>query len=312
MIATLAKNFLAYFGFELKRNQILRANKLGRFGIPKDEWSQNENGYFLKLLKITVKDESSPLIFSYHLARKIASYANGEFTYQGKKLILRINDLFFSIDFPDELFVISEVFVEHSYNFRTTDKLVVIDVGLNIGAAALFFASWENVQRVYGFELFPKTHEAAVRNFALNKTDKITSYPYGLGNGPRTMSLPYYVESKAIMGFSPPPADVGWGARIMENVRVEDVAAEVMKIHKSEPHHRKLCKLDCEGAEFEILERLFETGVIDVIDIYMIEWHGRDTRPMEDKFLSRNYQLVKSSQGSTTTGLIYAFKNNRP
>lgn len=74
---------------------------------------------------------------------------------------------------------VTEVFSENIYNINFLPGTVVIDMGMNIGAASLYFAGQENVVRVYGFEPFPDTYHRACENIALNPAkirNKIETY----------------------------------------------------------------------------------------------------------------------------------------
>lgn len=308
MLKEFTRNLLAYFGIEIRKNKTFKKNKLRNFGVPREEWERKDNGFYLKQLNILVKDLTSPLIRSYTYAKRIADHGKGIFGYDAAgELRLKIQGIEFYINFPDELFVINEVFVENSYNFRTNDPIVIIDVGLNIGATTLFFSRLKNVQKIYTYELFPATYQAALRNLDLNDSSRIATFNKGLGNSNREITLPYSIYNKAVMGLQGLPAGK-YDDVIYESVSIIDVAEEISRIEVLEPGIRKVCKMDCEGAEFEILDRLFEKDVIGLIDTYMIEWHDQDTSELEQRFLNNHFQLIKTVAGNHTTGLIYAFK----
>jgi len=91
-------------------------------------------------------------------------------------------------------------------------------------------------------------------------------------------------------------------------VSVKDAAEEVVRINQLEPDRKKVCKMDCEGAEFEILERLFQNKVADLIDVYIIEWHAQDAKNIEDQFLHNGFDVITPTSDNTHTGLLYAFK----
>jgi Methyltransferase FkbM domain len=105
------------------------------------------------------------------------------------------------------------------------------------------------------------------------------------------------------------PPNEKFDDEITEMVVVKDVAEEFVKIEKLEPGIRKLCKMDCEGAEFEILNHLFKTGRIAVMDIYLIEWHDIDPADIVRQFLNSGFEVIKSTAAHLTTGMIYAIKH---
>ncbi len=301
---------LGLFGLEVRKSNTPKFNTLGFYGIPYEEWEQRQKKYYLKRFNITVNDATSPLIAGYDMAKRIAVNGGGRFSYDANgALILSIQGVRFYINFTDELFVIHEVFVSGDYNFKTRDEVVVIDIGLNIGATALFFSRQENVRRVYAYELFEPTYLEAQRNLALNDATKITSLNVGLGKENKQLQLPYSITSKARMGLNGLPATEKFPDAKLVNVSLIDVAEEVVRINNLEPGVKKICKMDCEGAEFEILEQLFKKDVAHLIDFYIIEWHNRDTTDIENQFLRIGFDLTKSTFEDGQTGLIHAYKS---
>jgi FkbM family methyltransferase len=248
------------------------------------------------------------LIAGYPLAIKINQQGRGIFFYDNEsRLRLSIEGVHFFVNFTDELFVINEVFVAGEYNFRSMDEIVVIDVGLNIGATSLFFARQKNVRRVYAYELFEPTFLAAQKNLSINDSSKIVRQNVGLGKESRQLRIQYSSANKATMGLKGLPDAYHYPDAEEVSVSLIDVAEEVKRISELEPDVKKVCKMDCEGAEFEILDQLFKQKAISLIDTYIIEWHLKSTQQIEMQFLENGFDLIKPS-GNGQTGLIYAFK----
>jgi|SRR5688572_23250971 len=307
MIKNIARDLFANLGIEIRRNDSIKWNKLKEFGIPREEWEYRDKGYYLKCLDIVVNDTSSPLLVDYKHAKRIVQNGKGQFFFDDQKCLrVRLSDVVFFVNHPDELFVLNEVFVQGDYNFKTTDNIIVIDIGLNIGATSLFFAKQENVRKVYSYELFPQTYKVGLSNLQVNDSSKIVSFNFGLGKNNREMTIPYSPHSKARMGINGLPGIETYPDVINEIVTIKDVAEEISKIHQLEPEIKKVCKMDCEGAEFEILERLFQTDSIELIDVYIIEWHDQNTHDIEQEFLAHGFDIIKTVL--ECTGLIYAFK----
>ena len=61
---------------------------------------------------------------------------------------------------------------------------IVIDIGMNVGIASLFFATLPHVEKVYAFEPFKAPYLRAMDNFKLNPalSAKIQAYNFGLSN----------------------------------------------------------------------------------------------------------------------------------
>ena len=205
------------------------------------------------------------------------------------------------------MFVIHEVFVSGEYNFKTLDEFIVIDIGLNIGATALYFSQQKNVKQIYAYELFEPTYREALRNFALNDSSKITSQNVGVGKESKLLHIPYSITSKATMSLNGVSIEQFPDAKMVDAFLI-DVAGEFRRIDSLESGVKKICKMDCEGAEFEILARLFEEDAIGLVDFYIIEWHGKNTDELERLFLENGFELTKSTFDDGQTGMIHAYK----
>lgn len=309
MMKNTIKYFLALIGLEYRRGTATLFNRLSKFNIPREEWEMRQGSFYLKALDVSVTDVTSPLILQYKIAKSIYKIGGGRFFYdQENHLRLSIDGINFFIHFADELYVINEVFVSREYNFRTMDEIVVIDIGLNIGATSLFFASQKNVKHVYSYELFGPTYEVAQRNLSINDASKIASYNVGLGKNTREMTLSYSPANKARMGLFGLPVSEQFPDAREVTVSVKDVAEEVIKIGQLQPGVKKVCKMDCEGAEFEILERLFQSKAADLIDVFIIEWHTTDELNIEVQFLQNGFDVIMPTSDNPHTGLLYAFK----
>ena len=120
------------------------------------------------------------------LVRRCILYLNAEFKTIDSRTIVTLKKygLSFYIDNISNLLVILEVFFLTYYKINFNSKAIVIDIGLNIGASALFFSQYENIEHIYAFEPFKETYEQAIDNLKLNKNlqNKITGHNYGLSD----------------------------------------------------------------------------------------------------------------------------------
>jgi FkbM family methyltransferase len=191
-----------------------------------------------------------------------------------------------------------KIALENEIDFRTTfdvyagghyDRLntnavpgsIVWDIGANLGAASLIFAQNENVSHIYAYEPVPHTFAMAMRSFAANPrlSVKISPENLGIGRHSRDVRLRYTVKAKCAIGL----ADIPPRLKALSNIRPEDMeditvrladAMQVLcEIRTRHPNAPILLKLDAEGAEYEIIDRLIETGGIKEISAAAIEWH---------------------------------------
>ncbi len=172
------------------------------------------------------------------------------------------------------LYLVREVFVKSEYNLDIGREAVLIDIGMNRAAVSLRFATNENIKSVYAFEPFRPTFELAKRNLELNPqlSEKIHAYNVGLGRKDATLELPY---QRARTGSMSTTHDVCRGVQSTHNetVVVKDAAAELARILAEHKNRHIIVKCDCEGAEFEIFDRLDEQGLVGRIDVVIVEYH---------------------------------------
>jgi FkbM family methyltransferase len=214
-------------------------------------------------------------------------------------------------DAPDHpLYLIKEVFVKTEYNLNLGKESILIDIGMNRAAVSLLFAAKENVKRVYAYEPFKPTFEMAKKNLALNPqlSEKINAFNFGLGKADITLELPYMANATGGMSTT---HDVCKGEKNIrkETVVIKDAAKEITSVLEENKNRYIVVKCDCEGAEFEIFERLNEEKVVGRIDVVMMEYHFEKPDRLVN-ILTKNGFAVQARPGSSKskTGYIYAVK----
>jgi len=205
---------------------------------------------------------------------------------------------------------IGEILVDETYNLSCKEDCAVIDVGMNRAVASLFFASKENVKRVYAFEPFEPTLALAQKNLDLNPElgRKVRTFGCGLGKEDKTLEIPYSETMSDCMSTTR-------AIRVKHNVRTEKVAVKdaadaLGPIFEENKGNRIIFKCDCEGAEFEILERLDEKGLIGEIDAVLMEYHFAEPDRLVDILTENGFaaHVVRGSRKDPITGYLYAAK----
>ena len=84
---------------------------------------------------------------------------------------------------------------------------------------------------------------------------------------------------------------------------------EIASILEKNKNKHVIVKCDCEGAEFEIFERLNEENIISRIDVVMMEYHFRKPDRLID-ILTENDFATQTKLGThkSETGYIYAVR----
>ncbi|MFV7236083.1 FkbM family methyltransferase [Flavobacterium sp. ZB4R12] len=225
-------------------------------------------------------------------------------------VLASFNDLKLYIETPEEFFILKEVFIEKDYNLLSNESFVVFDIGMNIGISSLFFGLKKNVAKIYSFEPVVTTYNQALYNLELNKaySSKIETFNYGLGGSTRMEKVLYNSQAKGNCGIrldSSLVIDRNNAKEIEIGIKnISDILPDLIAKHSGQ---KMVLKIDCEGAEYEIMQKLNDTNLLVDIDVLLIEWHDKGAKILEDILIKNNFRII-SRFLTSITGMIYAFK----
>jgi len=173
-----------------------------------------------------------------------------------------------------ELGLLVEVWHDEVYNMECAEPVFVWDIGANAGFASLYFAArhgWD----VAAFELCPPTADSAVENVKLSGLEsKIKVHSIGIGGKDGTLEITY---SSQIRGSNGIFGNVAWwdpqGEEQTLEVQIRDAANVFDEVAAQASGRPILAKIDCEGAEYEILDRLHQSGKLALISAIVMEAH---------------------------------------
>ena len=69
---------------------------------------------------------------------------------------------------------------------------------------------------------------------------------------------------------------------------------------------KKVLKIDCEGAEFEILQDLQNNNLLQKIDLVLLEWHWGCYEQLKELFLNSGFTLTCRHDIPGKQGVIIA------
>lgn len=205
--------------------------------------------------------------------KEIKEKNNAIFEYENDEFIVIIENCRFLINTWEELLILYEVYVKGIYNFNYNKNFILVDIGMNVGITSLFFANKIECVKIYSFEPFLKTFDLAKSNFENNEiSNKIIPYNFGLGFPERNLIIDYNEEYKGSIGINGLSTFDSKGLKFSkQNLEIKDVAKNIIEIINSHTLDIIL-KIDCEGAEYEIIERLSNENILEKISFLMIEW----------------------------------------
>ena len=241
------------------------------------------------------------------------------FIDENNKLNYKFYDISMAFSTYDEFYGIRDVFCNRDYDFGICgEKTIVCDIGMNVGAAALYFASRNDVIKVCAYEPFEPTYRTALYNIQKNPmlSDKIESQNVGMGAYDEEREIVYNPSmtcglstNKEISGVAKEQYKLfGLYREEAERtmiVSLVDAAEEMTKIIRDNVGMNLLVKLDCEGSEYEIMQRWQEKGLFKHINMIMLEWHYKGESFVRDILEKNGFYLFSFAKG-ISMGTIYA------
>jgi len=226
-------------------------------------------------------------------------------TENGKGLISQINGVKIKEEHLTDFDIVHEIFVERVYNLSNLKKhTVVVDMGMNIGAASLYFAKNDNVDAIYGFEPFKDTYEQAICNFEMNSSyikNKIHPFNYGLLDCTDILSVDITAE------------ETGWRNILSTNdntpktkIISKDVGEVLRKIVDENKNAPILIKMDVEASEYRIFPRLIEENIFEHVYALLMEYHG-DSDILESMLIEQGFKVFAFGTPKGI-GMLYAIK----
>ncbi|MBT3312771.1 MAG: FkbM family methyltransferase [Desulfobacterales bacterium] len=144
-----------------------------------------------------------------------------------------------------------EIFMERCYSKGITvevpDQPVIIDIGANIGLFSLFAASKFPGARIFSYEPIPVNFIQLKRNQDINKESRIICYQQAVSGSSGEIEL--HFDSSDSFTTS---ASITNGENQGDKIKVQCVTLPEI-FRNNDIEHCDLLKIDCEGAEYDLL-----------------------------------------------------------
>ncbi len=217
----------------------------------------------------------------------------------------------------EDLFILGEMHVAGSYELEISGEVLILDVGMNVGHASLYFARKMPQARIVAFEPLKPTFERAQRNLGENPTlaSRIEAKPFGLADADGSFEIDY---ADAVPGLASmyglPEHRKAYLPTRKEKLVVRDAAAAFDEATAGYPNRTIVMKIDCEGAEYRILDRLIETGKLARVQVLMIEWHRlaaeHDPKKLASQLHENGFVCVLQDAKAADAGMLYAVRTS--
>lgn len=269
-----------------------------------------KSGLYFSLLDLEIAcDELVFVLDAYPILRLFPNNGKFQFEIAGNSLCVGIDGLRLLTTTEEEIFIINEIFVNGTYNFVNATNLIAVDIGMNVGFASLFLANRKDISKVYSFEPLKPTYAQAIKNIELNPSQgaKITHFPYGLGHKMENLEVSYSYEHKGQVGIYGTDLVVAAVQHsVRESILIKPASEELRRIMQLHPESKFLLKIDCEGAEYDILRSLAEDGLLRQVAIVFIEWHVKGPEELLGALSNNGFTCFYQNVAHKNIGLIYA------
>ncbi len=272
-----------------------------------DEIELNKGSITFTKLDLNIPNGKFEDLFKYYSRlSELKSVANANFKYLNNEIEVEISGIKCVAQTGEDFYILHEIFVERVYQFLIpSDEVIVIDIGLNVGLASLFFASLPFVKSVYAFEPFEPTFLQAKRNISLNPelSKKIQPFNYGLDAEDKKLKLDYNYDNKGSVGVL--GKDFSASNNKVE-ITLKNIGPILNKICSDNPNTQIFMKIDCEGAEYDIFEYFKKEGFPDQVKMIAMEWHRKGPDTLVQTLSNSGFAAFYTYTYSQEIGMIYA------
>jgi FkbM family methyltransferase len=181
-----------------------------------------------------------------------------------------------------------EVFGLHAYRFGDLDLtgLHVLDIGAHVGAFSVAICSAFRDTTVVSFEPAPDTYEYLKRNVEQNGFgSRITTHNVAVSDRTGRVHL--------AIGSAADSTNALVDAASAATLEVESVTLNEV-LTAGAPHRFDVCKIDCEGAEYSLVDNTSPESWASIRFI-LLEYHpvvGKDWKDLESAFSALGFRVT--------------------
>lgn len=316
--------FSRHWAYTLRLGAGLRsfswANRLMQAGLTGGNFQVTQDGR-LQLGELGIAISAGPQeCFLEGYTHALAAHQAGvRFSIEGRQPFATVAGVQTPVKTFDDLFILHEIYGEGAYAINAAGDLLVFDIGMNVGHGSLYFANRFPGAQILGFEPFKPTFQRAAANFAKNPllAGRIHPFNFGLAAADGELELDFDPVIPGRMGLFGIPGDMKTSSdRHRERVILRDVAAVFDEAVADYPNRPIVMKIDCEGAEYDILSRLHDCGRLGQVHALAVEWHRKaaehDPNRLESMFADAGFTVICQGALSGSAGMMYGVNATLP
>ena len=223
-----------------------------------------KHGFFSKL---QIFLNSRKIFKNWHIYPKVYyKLINDTFVIFRTKTDLRIKIRVRSTD----LMTLTNVWMVNEYDiedFEINVNDTVIDIGAHIGLFSLLVSQLCKTGKILSFEPVRENFDLLVSNLKLNHIENVLPFNMAVSKNLDKLNL-FLNDDQSAHSIFP---------KSSESISVESTSLQKI-FEENKISSCKLLKLDCEGAEYEIIDSL-PSEYLNKIQNIVMEYHSADTKP---------------------------------
>jgi|TARA_B110000438_G_scaffold121155_1_gene118284 FkbM family methyltransferase len=198
-------------------------------------------------LKKEIKNWKSPILYYFKLKNEedIIEFKNGL-----KCIIRNKSD---AIAFLEVFFLNTNDWIDE---FKIKEKDIVIDIGAHVGYFSIHSSINAKNGKIFAFEPYDKSFEILMKNLNINKIKNVI--PENLGVSKDTGTSILYLKKDFSIGNS-----IYKNSNLDLKIDIKTISVQDI-IKKNDIQKIDILKLDCEGAEYEILLNLEQETLLKI------------------------------------------------
>lgn len=237
--------------------------------------------------------------FAYHFSKIAPRNFNVRINLKnGLKFIVRARTM--------DRSVIKEVWIKNIYNkygIKVNEGDTIIDIGAHIGVFSIYAAELNKTGKIYAFEPFIDNFRILENHKIINNKENLFIYNKGISDREGIQTL-----------YLSPDNNTGGHSLHLKNHSDKKIEIETMTLSdfcdREKINKIDFLKMDCEGAEFEILK--YDETVLQKVNKIVMECHPYENNSVESIaiILERNgFKVTKESNNSPNgIEMLYAMK----
>ena len=169
-----------------------------------------------------------------------------------------------------DLMTLTNVWMINEYDiedFEINVNDTVIDIGAHIGLFSLLVSQLCKTGKILSFEPVRENFDLLVSNLKLNHIENVLPFNMAVSKNLDKLNL-FLNDDQSAHSIFP---------KSSKSISVESTSLQKI-FEENKIHSCKLLKLDCEGAEYEIIDSL-PSEYLNKIQNIVMEYHSADTKP---------------------------------